>query len=111
MSVKFNCVGFVDRRTDDLKARYELIEIARIPQIEVRPIVKPIYNCVRMDFAHWLENNRQTLADYFNELVTADGLGPLSEDDHFLFCVVQHEREMDRMEELKRCYGSRGNLP
>lgn len=109
MSVKFNCVGFVDRRTDDLKARYDLIESARIPQIEVRPIQRPIYNSIRMDYARWLENNLQTLADYFNDLISADGAGPLGEDDFFLFTRVQHDSERDRMEELRRCYKSYGD--
>lgn len=77
--------------------------------ITVAPIQRPNYNSTRMDYARWLENNVQTLADYFNELVTADGAGPLGEDDFFLFTRVQYDSEQDRMEELRRCYKSYGD--
>lgn len=110
MSVKINCVGFVDRRTDDLKARYETIEIARLKPIEVRPISRPILNNTRIqDFGPWLETNRLALTDYFNALMGPEGLGPLGEDDFFIFTRIQHERELDHIEELGRCYGSKDN--
>lgn len=109
--MKINIASYADHRTDDLKARYEAIELARLPQIEVRPVRPPTYNCSSMDYARWLENNLQTLTDYWNALVTTDGIGPLGEEDLFIFCMIQHESEQDRMEELKRCYGSKGDQP
>jgi hypothetical protein len=109
MSVKFNMVGYTDRRTDDLKARYETIEIARLKPIEVRPISVPFYNNRCMDFGPWLETNRLALTDYFNALMAPEGLGPLGEDDFFLFARIQHERAKDYDEEMNRCYGSKGD--
>jgi hypothetical protein len=110
MNVKFNVVGFVDRRTDDLKSRYETIEIARRKPITVKPISRPIFNNTRIqDFGTWLETNRLALTDYFNSLMGPEGLGPLGEDDFFIFSRVQHERELDTRDEYKRCYGSKGD--
>lgn len=81
-----------------------------LARIEVRPIQRPVYNNTQIrDYARWLENNQQSLAEYWNTLVSEDGLGPLGEDDFFLFCVCQHDFERDRMEELKRCYNTWGN--
>lgn len=85
--------------------------LAPLAPITVKPIQRPNFNNTRMDYGRWLENNLQVLADYFNELVTADGAGPLGEDDFFLFTRVQHDCEQDRMEEFKRCYGPRGDRP
>lgn len=110
MSVRFNIASYADHRTPDLKARYELIEIARVPQIEVRPVQRPIY-CNRniADYGRWAEQNLQTLLNYWNQLLSADGAGPLGEDDVFVFCVVQWESERERMEELRRCYKNYGD--
>lgn len=110
MNVKFNVVGYVDRRTDDLKSRYDNIEIARLKPVDVRPIQRPNFNnaCV-YDFGSWLETNRLALTDYFNALMGPEGLGPLGEDDFFIFTRIQHEREMDHIEEMGRCYGSKGD--
>lgn len=114
MSVSFNIVGFTDRRTEDLKERGEAIERRReltVQPIAAKPIERPNFFARHVnDYASWVTDNQQTLVDYWNALL-CDGVGPLGEDDFFLFCVIQHEREMDRMEELKRCYGSRGDQP
>lgn len=110
MSVSFNIASYADHRTDDLKARYEAIEIARIPKIEVKPIQRPNY-CNRniADYARWAEQNLQSLLNYWNALLTADGSGPLGEDDFFIFCTCQHESERDRADELRRCYKNYGD--
>lgn len=116
MSVSFNIRGYVDRRTQELKERGDAIELRRTPEIvapkpiTVKPISRPIF-CNRgvSDFATWLETNRLALTDYFNSLMGPDGLGPLGEDDFFIFARIQHERELDQMEEYKRCYGSKGD--
>ncbi len=76
------------------------------PLITVTPIRRPVYNSTQKDYARWVENNMQTLVDYFNTLITVDGAGPFSEDDFFIFCRVQHDCEIDRMDELKRCYNT-----
>lgn len=79
---------------------------AQLREITVMPIQRPTYCNTSMDYARWLENNLQTLTDYWNSLITADGAGPINEDDFFVFTLVQHECEQDRMDELRRCYGS-----
>lgn len=108
--IKFNCIGFVDRRTDELKALGDSLERRReipvLQPITVTPIQRPIYYSWHIrDYARWVEDNQQELVDYWN-LLMCDGAGPLGEDDFFIFCCCQHEAERDRMEELKRCYGS-----
>jgi hypothetical protein len=114
MSVSFNIRGYVDRRTQELKERGAAIEVRReivAPKpITVKPISRPILNNTRiLDFGTWLETNRLALTDYFNSLMGPDGLGPLGEDDFFIFTRIQHERELDTRDEYKRCYGSKGD--
>lgn len=66
--------------------------------IEIRPIQRPTYNNTRIrDYALWLETNILTLTDYWNDLVSEDGVGPISEDDMFYFCLAQYESERDRV--------------
>lgn len=77
-----------------------------MPLIEVRPIQRPTYRSTNIrDYARWVEDNQQALTEYWN-LLLCDGSGPLGEDDFFIFTVVQHESELDHMEELKRCYNT-----
>lgn len=77
-----------------------------LPLITVTPIQRPQYNSTQKDYARWYQNNEQALVDYWNALITTDGAGPLSEEDFFIFCRVQHDCELDRMEEFGRSYGS-----
>ncbi len=113
MSVSFNIVGYVDRRTAELKERGEAIEQRRIEALKpitVKPVTRPIFRNTHIaDFAQWYAMNLLALVDYWNELVTPDGLGPLGDDDFFQFSRIQHERELDHVEELRRCYGSKGD--
>lgn len=114
MSVSFNIRGYIDRRTDELKARGEMLEMRQLQPIAVKPISAPIY-CNRgiHDYATWRQDNLRALEDYWNALTAGTGLlgeEILEEDDFFLFTVVQHERELDRKEELKRAYGSSRDL-
>jgi hypothetical protein len=113
MNVSFNIRGYVDRRTQDLKERGDAIEIRRTPEIvapkpiTVKPVSRPIFRNTHIsDYGQWSVMNLQALTDYWNSLLTADGAGPLGEDDFFIFCRIQHERELDQREEYKRCYGS-----
>lgn len=113
MSVSFNIVGFVDRRTDELKERGEAIEHRRtesLKPITIKPITRPQFRNTHIrDYGQWSVMNLQALADYWNELMSPEGAGPLGEDDFFIFCRIQHERELDHVEELRRCYGSNGD--
>src|SRR3954463_3988487 len=102
MSVSFTIRGYIDRRTDELKERGDAIELRRAPEIvapkpiTVKPISRPIFNNTRIhDFGTWLETNRLALTDYFNSLMGPEGLGPLGEEDFFIFSRIQHERELD----------------
>lgn len=80
---------------------------ALLKPITVKPVSRPIYrNTHVLDYGHWLAQNLQALTDYWNDLVTSDGVGPIGEEDFFIFCRIQHDRELDRREEYKRCYGS-----
>jgi hypothetical protein len=111
MSVKFNVVGYVDRRTDDLKQRGDALEqrqIEALQPITVKSISRPIYRNTHIhDYAQWSQHNQQVLLDFWNQLVTPDGMGPLGEEDFFLFTRIQHEREQDRMKELREAYMDR----
>jgi hypothetical protein len=110
MSVSFNIRGYIDRRTDELKERGDALEQRRIEvlkPITVKPIARPIYRNTHIaDYGQWSAMNLQALTDYWNALVTPDALGPLGEDDFFIFCRIQHERELDQRDEYKRAYGS-----
>jgi hypothetical protein len=111
MSVKFNCVGYVDRRTDDLKQRGDALEQRQseaLQPITIKPVSRPIYRNTHIhDYGQWSQQNHQALLDYWNQLVTPDGLGPLGEEDFFLFTRIQHEAEQERMKELRESYMDR----
>jgi hypothetical protein len=111
MSVKFNVVGYVDRRTDDLKQRGDALEqrqIEALQPITIKSVSRPIYRNTHIcDYAQWSAMNLQTLTDYWNSLVTPDGMGPLGEEDFHLFCVCQHHAEQDRVKELREAYMDR----
>lgn len=107
MSVSFNVVGFVDRRTADLKDRGDAIERRRLQPITVKPVVRPMFsNKGVLDFATWQIANLQALTEYWNALTTAGDAEILGEEDFFIFCRIQHERELDMRDEFKRAYGS-----
>lgn len=111
MNVSFNVVGYTDRRTDDLKQRGDALEqrqIEALKPITAKPVSRPIYRNTHIcDYAQWSQHNQQVLLDYWNQLVTPDGLGPLGEEDFFLFTLVQHEAEQDRVKELREAYMDR----
>jgi hypothetical protein len=108
MSVKFNIRGYVDRRTQQLKEFGEAIEQRRLKTITVKPISRPLFNNrgVR-DFATWRDTNLQALTDYWNSLTAAGDTEILGEEDFHLFTLVQHERELDHMEDLREKYTDR----
>jgi hypothetical protein len=94
----------------DLRLLPQGAEMNALPKIEVWPIRHPIYRNTHIaDYGQWSVMNLQALTDYWNALVSPDAAGPLGEDDFFIFCRIQHERELDHVEELRRCYGSNGD--
>lgn len=74
--------------------------------ITVMPIQLPVYCNINVrDREQWLFDNAQTLLEYWEALGASDP-EPVPVEDFCLFGFVQYERELDRMDELKRCYGS-----
>lgn len=72
-----------------------------LAQIEVRPIVMPVYRNERIrSFADWLRDNDRELTAYYNALkpYAAEGLEPLV--DYFEFVALAHEREEMALQRL-----------